>query len=102
MNRDTSCSNAMKLTSLIKATISTITVSIASTFPAQAQSYTYTDLGTLGGTYSGAIAINNLGQVVGQGYTTGNSAVRATIWNGGSASDLGTLGGPIGKLIILN
>ena len=58
-----------------------------------ASGYTFTDLGALGGSYSEANGINDFGQVVGNSYTFGNSAVHATIWNGTTPTDLGTLGG---------
>ena len=54
--------------------------------------YTFTDLGTLGGTYSYAAAINNAGQIVGHSYTSGDIGVHATLWDGGVIKDLGTLG----------
>ena len=57
-----------------------------------AQSYMFTDLGTLGGSNSSAAAINNVGQIVGWADTSGNSALRATLWNGTTTTDLGTLG----------
>lgn len=60
---------------------------------ANAHNYTFTDLGTLGGTISGATAINNLGQVVGFANITSNAAQHATLWNGTTAIDLGTLDG---------
>jgi len=51
------------------------------------------DLGTLGGTYSVANAINERGQVVG---ISGTAAGRfhAFMWQDGVMTDLGTLGGP--------
>lgn len=56
-------------------------------------SYTFTALGTLGGTSSNASAINASGQVVGTAYTTGDATYHAVLWNGTTATDLGTLGG---------
>lgn len=50
--------------------------------------YTFTDLGTLGGTISQAFAINNSGQVVGGSWTQGDVSYHATIWNGTTATDL--------------
>jgi probable HAF family extracellular repeat protein len=67
---------------------------------AGAQSYTVTDLGTLGGTNSLAQGINGSGQVVGYAYTTGDGAYHAfrTTANAPinpATDDLGTLGGTI-------
>ena len=50
-----------------------------------------TDLGTLGGTYSYATAINEQGQVV--GISLIGSEMHAFIWHNGRMTDLGTLGG---------
>jgi probable HAF family extracellular repeat protein len=44
--------------------------------------YTITDLGTLGGTFSMANSINELGQVVGVSYLPGDSQYRAFMWDG--------------------
>lgn len=60
---------------------------------AGAASYTFTDLGTLGGTSSFAYGINGAGQVVGFAHPAGNVEIHATLWNGGTVTDLGTLGG---------
>jgi probable HAF family extracellular repeat protein len=52
-----------------------------------------TDLGTLGGTFSSARAINASGQVAGNASTTGDAASPAVVWTGTTATALGTLGG---------
>jgi probable HAF family extracellular repeat protein len=53
-----------------------------------------TDLNALSGNAGAALAINNLGQVVGNSYPSGVSGLaHATIWNGTTPTDLGTLGG---------
>lgn len=57
-----------------------------------APSYSYQNLGTLGGGLSSAAAINGAGQIVG---TSANAAGvdRATLWNANGIVDLGTTGG---------
>jgi len=62
---------------------------------AQAQTtFTFTDLGTLGGWNSYAYGINASGQVVGYAQTAGNAAERAFVYSsGGGMVSLPTLGG---------
>ena len=49
------------------------------------------DLGTLGGDYSHALGINDLGQVVGRSLTS-TGAIRPFLWTAeGGMADLGTL-----------
>src|SRR5437773_2484653 len=52
------------------------------------------DLGTLGGTFSSAVAVNASGQVVGTSTIAGDAASHAFSWTAASGMiDLGTLGG---------
>src|SRR5262245_42254928 len=63
--------------------------------PVQAQGiWGPTSLGTLGGDFGQASSINDVGQVVGFGYTAGDTVRRAFLWTAaGGMVDLGTLGG---------
>ena len=60
----------------------------------QRTSYLVVELGTLGGTASGASAINNRGWVMGAANLPGDMTEHATLWIYGKTHDLGTLGGP--------
>ena len=66
---------------------------VVSQSPESSDTYTITDLGTLGGTVSSAAAINASGQVVGWARIPGDAAAHAFLWQDGSMTDLGTLGG---------
>jgi probable HAF family extracellular repeat protein len=55
--------------------------------------YNVVGLGTLGGNFSNANAVNNRSWVVGPA-SLQNDAVHGTLWLAGHTTDLGTLGGP--------
>ena len=53
-----------------------------------AERYFITDLGTLGGTQSFAYALNDLGQVVGQSWITGDASSHSFLYSNGKMTDL--------------
>ncbi len=67
-------------------------------------STTPTVLDTLGGQTGEALGINNAGLVVGNSFTTGDTASHATLWdiNSGAVTDLGTLGGIDSNALAIN
>jgi len=89
---------AIAVTTAPAVTAPAITRDAPAVLPAR---YAVTDLGTLGGeeSESGAAAINDAGQVVGDTDVTGpfvdgHPPHHAFVWTGGKMTDLGTLGGP--------
>lgn len=54
--------------------------------------YSIVDLGTLGGSQSGAGGLNNRGWVAGSSTLTGDHTTDAFLWRGGRMKDLGRLG----------
>ena len=68
-------------------------ITLLAAAPCVAAEYEAIDLGTLGGTESDALAINDLGQVV-VGAFTAAGEYHVVLWTaGGGMQDLGTLGG---------
>ena len=65
-------------------------------------SYTITNLGSLGGTVSLPVALNNRGEVVGYSGTANNAAAHAFLYRHGTMIDLGTLGGTISDAMGIN
>lgn len=59
------------------------------------------DLGTLGGKWSEAVAINDRGQIVGNS-ATASGLIHAFIWQHGRLSDLGTLFGKETRAVAIN
>jgi probable HAF family extracellular repeat protein len=54
---------------------------------------TVQELGTLGGQFSKAFAVNAVGDVVGFSTLPDNTTIHAVLWRDGQPTDLGTLGG---------
>jgi probable HAF family extracellular repeat protein len=63
--------------------------------------YTPRDLGTLGGNFTYASAMNGNQQIVGQSQNA-QGQYHAFLWNGGLMSDLGTLGGTYSAAFAIN
>jgi probable HAF family extracellular repeat protein len=67
------------------------------------QNGTMTDLGTLGGDFSEAVAVNDVGQVIGRSSTSiFSGADRGFSWQNGTMTDLGTLGGTFTLVSAIN
>src|SRR5262245_38371233 len=68
---------------------------------ASAQTYTVTDLGTLGGSFSTPLAINAAGQVTGVSTVNNSFNMHAFLFSG-VLTDVGTLGGTSSQGLALN
>lgn len=62
----------------------------------------FRDLGTLGGQYASAIAINEKGVIVGTSYITGNNTYRGFIYDSGVMTPIGTFGGAASRANDIN
>lgn len=78
---------------VVSALITCCVITAAAQAPATQRKYRIIDLGTLGGSYSEALAINNKGQVVGESLTAANLDVHAFVWSGGQMTAIPGLGG---------
>ena len=76
--------------------ITFLAIACASTAPSLAQSYTITDLGTLGGSLSRATGINNAGQISGRSYMP-SSVTAGFLWGDGKMINIGSLGNETGE-----
>ena len=56
--------------------------------------YIVTDVGSLGGSFTDALGVNDRGQVAGLGLSPSDTALRGFFWDGGPIHDVGDLGGP--------
>src|SRR5262245_51592806 len=72
----------------------TVALMLESLEPRTTPSYTFTDLGTLGGSASSAASLNAFGQVTGNSDLAGNQLNHSFFYNDpGPMMDIGTLGG---------
>ena len=79
---------AALITAVCVAAFASVTATTAN------ETFSVVDLGTLGGSISSAIAINDRGQVTGYSSLTGDSAVGTFVWTAADGMvELGTLGG---------
>lgn len=75
------------LVACVFATVLTVVASAAPT-GSHARSYSITDLGTLGGSFNAASAINNRGQIVGSSSLSGDTVFHAFLYSHGRMTDL--------------
>jgi len=86
---------------VIATALSPVAASAAAGTGSAAENYEIADLGTLGGAYSRAEAVNDRGDIVG-GSTTAAGEWHAFLWSRGRMMDLGTLGGAYSVALDIN
>src|SRR5215467_5346189 len=90
----TQCSGASSCRRVFRATQFALTLCTILFAACTATAVEIVDLGTLGGTFGEATAVNAHGQVVGHSYIAGDAEFHAFSWTQtGGMIDLGTLGG---------
>jgi probable HAF family extracellular repeat protein len=89
-----------RLMSIRRILLAAIVASLA--LGAQAQTYTVTDLGTLGGPFSQANAIGGWGQIVGASQPDAESGYHAFLYSGRTMQDLGAFGGEDSVALAIN
>ncbi len=77
--------------------VGTIEISANNSFGYLWASGVFTGLGTLDGSSSRALDINDLGQIVGNSHVSGDISAHAFLWEDGEMQDLGTLGDVISR-----
>ena len=92
----------MKIRFLITALLVVVLLTSLNVTTSIAAGTTLLDLGTLGGTYSIALDVNEQNQVVGFSSTLDNEESHAFLWQGGQMLDLGTLGGDYSTAAAIN
>src|SRR5690242_8361979 len=85
-----------------------VTASVQPSVTAALSAGSAEDLGTLGGNFSEAVAINERGQIVGLSALSGGAcggptpSCHAFLWEDGTMQDLGTLGGGYSAAVAIN
>src|SRR5688500_1819211 len=78
--------------SICHAVLATAFCGVTAPLAGAVSRYTVTDLGALGGTFSGASSINNFGQILGTAHVVGTPDRRLFIWQNGVITDIGSPG----------
>src|SRR5258708_39282940 len=80
---------------LLGVSVAGVVKATASDGAAPTQAYSVTDMGTLGGSFAFAFAVNNRSQATGVSTLPGDVVVHGFLWRSGAMTHLGTLGGAV-------